>query len=385
MSMPFIDLKAQQRVVEQEIKANIAAVLEHCRFIMGPEVTEAEAALAEYAGVRHALTCGSGTDALMMLLMALDIGPGDAVFTSPYTFIATLEAIELVGATPVCVDVDPRSFNIDPERLALACRALKAGDPDLHPLPKGYAKLTPRAVMPVDLFGLPAEYDPVERVAAEHGLHVLCDAAQSFGAEYHGKKAASLGLASATSFFPAKPLGVYGDGGAVFTNDDALAETLVSVRVHGMGKDRYHNVRLGLNARFDTIQAAVLLPKLKIFPGELDARQAVADAYDAGLADVVETPRIPGHCRSAWAQYSILTPGRDALRETLAEQGIPTMVYYPLACHLQPAYAHLGYAVGDMPVSEGLSSRIVSLPMHPYLSKDDIARVIEAVHGAVGA
>lgn len=386
MAIPFIDLKSQLAQVEQEIRQGFDNVFAHCQFIMGPEITEVEEQLAAFAGTKHALTCSSGTDALLMPLMAMGIGPGDAVITTPFTFFATLESIALLGATPVVVDVDPRTFNIDPERIELAIKALKAKDPSIHPLPAGYENLTLKAIMPVDLFGLPADYDSIMAIAEREGLQVIGDSAQGFGCLYKDRKASSIPHVTATSFFPAKPLGVYGDGGAVFTDDDGLAEVMRSVRVHGMGHDRYYNVRLGLNARFDTFQAVVLKAKLRIFPAELEARQKVAERYGAGLAGTVETPLVPEGQRSSWAQYSILTKGakqRDALQAALKDQGVPSVIYYPIPCHLQPVFKGLGYAEGSMPVSEDLSRRILSLPMNPYLTEEDQEKVIAAVRGAV--
>ncbi|EGJ48880.1 DegT/DnrJ/EryC1/StrS family aminotransferase [Desulfocurvibacter africanus] len=386
MAIPFVDIKSQLAQVEQEIRQGFDRVFAHCQFIMGPEIKEVEDQLAAFAGTKHAITCSSGTDALLMPLMAMGIGAGDAVLTTPFTFFATLESIALLGATPVVVDVDPRTFNIDPAKLELAIKALKVKDPSIHPLPAGYENLTLKAIMPVDLFGLPADYDRIMAIAAREKLYVIGDSAQGFGGVYKGRPVSAIPHVTATSFFPAKPLGVYGDGGAVFTNDDNLADVMRSIRVHGMGHDRYYNVRLGLNARFDTFQAVVLKAKLRIFPAELDARQDVAERYDAGLAGKVTTPLVPNGYRSSWAQYSILTKGakeRDALQATLKAQDIPTMIYYPIPCHLQPVFSNLGYKQGSMPVSEGLSQTILSLPMHPYLTQDDQKKIIEAVKKAV--
>ncbi|MFO7597845.1 MAG: DegT/DnrJ/EryC1/StrS family aminotransferase, partial [Desulfocurvibacter africanus] len=364
MAIPFVDIKSQLAQVEQEIRQGFDRVFSHCQFIMGPEIKEVEDQLAAFAGTKHAITCSSGTDALLMPLMAMGIGAGDAVLTTPFTFFATLESIALLGATPVVVDVDPRTFNIDPAKLELAIKALKAKDPSIHPLPAGYENLTLKAIMPVDLFGLPADYDRIMAIAAREKLYVIGDSAQGFGGVYKGRPVSAIPHVTATSFFPAKPLGVYGDGGAVFTDDDNLADVMRSIRVHGMGHDRYYNVRLGLNARFDTFQAVVLKAKLRIFPAELDARQAVAERYDAGLAGKVTTPLIPDGCRSSWAQYSILTDKRDALQTALKAADVPSMIYYTIPCHMQPVFAHLGYKLGDMPVCDELSKTILSLPMH---------------------
>lgn len=383
MSIPFIDLKAQFARLEPNIRQRIDAVLAHGKFIMGPEVAQLEKELAAFAGVAHAVTCSSGTDALLMPLMAWGVGPGDAVFTTPFTFIATAEVIALLGATPVFVDIDPDTYNIDPDRLALAIAAVKAQDPTIHPLPKAALerKLTPRAIIPVDLFGLPYAYDAIRETAVETGLVVLEDAAQGFGGVYKGRKAGSLGTAGATSFFPAKPLGCFGDGGAVFTDDDGLAALLASIRVHGKGSDKYDNVRIGLNGRLDTMQAAILLAKLEAFPGELDARDVVAARYGKLLADLPDLtlPVVPEGCRSAWAQYTLASPRRDAIMAALREDGVPTMVYYPKPLHVQTAFAGLGHAPNDFPASMAASGRVFSLPMHPYLDAATQDRIAAAV------
>lgn len=387
--LPFIDLKAQFAALEPEIRARMDAVLAHGNFIMGPEVAELEKALAGYVGVPHCVACASGTDALLMALMAWGVGPGDAVFTTPFTFIATAEAATLLGATPVYVDIDPTTFNISPQALARAMDAAEAGDPSIHPLPAPCRgrKLRPRAVIAVDLFGLPANYPLIEALCAEGGLLLLEDAAQGFGGELNGKKAGAFGHAAATSFFPAKPLGCFGDGGAVFTSDPDTAAVLKSIRVHGKGGHKYDNARLGLNARLDTLQAAILLPKLAAFPQELDARQAAADRYAAGLGAIpgVTVPTVPAGFRSAWAQYSILLDAdRDRVAAGLKARGVPSAVYYPCPLHLQTAYAHLGYTRGDMPVSEDCAARILALPMHPYLDAATQDTVCRAVAEAVG-
>ncbi|MBG0777075.1 MAG: DegT/DnrJ/EryC1/StrS family aminotransferase [Desulfovibrionaceae bacterium] len=384
--MPFVDLKKQFGLLEKDIRARMDAVLAHGRYIMGPEVGELEEKLAAFVGAKHAVGCGSGTDALLMALMALGVGPGDAVFTSPFTFIATAEVVTLLGATPVFVDVDPQTFNLDPAALARAVGALKAKDPAAHPLPAGYEALTPRGIIPVDIFGLPCDYDAIDAVAAEHGLWVVEDAAQSFGATYKGARTCSFGRIGCTSFFPAKPLGCYGDGGALFTDDADLAELLDSIRVHGKGSEKYDNVRTGVNGRLDTLQAAILLPKFAAFPAEIAQRQAVAERYAAGLADVegVAVQRVPEGCASAWAQFSVLLPGgREAVQAALKQEGVPTAVYYPRPLHLQTAYAPLGYAAGSLPVCEDLSRRIVHVPMHPYLEEAQIGTICRAVAQAV--
>lgn len=382
--MEFIDLKTQYRRLEPAIRARIDAVLAHGHFIMGPEVAELESALAAATGARHAITCASGTDALLMPLLAWGIGPGDAVFTTPFTFFATAEVIALVGATPVFVDVDPVTFNISPEGLERAILAVKRRDPSIHPLPRRAVEegLTPRAVIPVDLFGIAAEYDELLPIAREHGLLVMEDAAQAFGGRYRGTPLCGLPChVATTSFFPAKPLGCYGDGGAIFTDDDALAATLRSLRVHGKGSDKYENVRVGINGRMDTLQAAIMLPKLEILPEEIAARQRVAAGYGERLAGIpgVTPPTVPAHCLSAWAQYSILCDNRDALAAHLKAGGVPTAIYYPKPLHVQSVFAHLGHAADDMPVSASLSRRILSLPMHPYLEESDQDRICQLI------
>ncbi|MBU0731214.1 MAG: DegT/DnrJ/EryC1/StrS family aminotransferase [Proteobacteria bacterium] len=363
--MAFIDLKAQQRKILPDLERRIAGVLEHGQYIMGPEITELEEKLAAFVGVKHAISCSSGTDALLMPLMAYGVGPGDAILTTPFTFIATAEVISLTGATPVFVDIDPDTYNIDPVKLEQKIEQIKRD-----------GKYTLRGIIPVDLFGLPADYDAIMQIAAKHDLFIMEDAAQSFGATYKGRKAGSLGHVGATSFFPAKPLGCYGDGGAIFMDDDNLAEIIKSLRVHGKGKDQYDNVRVGLNGRFDTIQAAILLAKLEIFPGEIKARAKIAEGYSKGLKDIVKIPMIPDGYTSAWAQYSILSDRRQEIMKALAEAKIPTMVYYPTSLHLQGAFTGLGYQKGDFPHSESISERIFSLPMHPYLTEKQQAEII---------
>lgn len=369
MKIPFIDLKAQFRHLEERIRQSIDTVLDHGQFIMGPEVLELESQLAEFAGSRNAITCSSGTDALLMALMGKEVGRGDAVFTTPFTFIATAEVISLLGATPVFVDIDPQTFNVDPAKLDDAINSVKQE-----------GKLKARGVIAVDIFGLPADYDRIAPIAEQHGLFVLEDAAQSFGAVYNGKRAGALGDVAATSFFPAKPLGCYGDGGAILTDDDELARMLRSIRVHGAGEDKYHNVRIGLNGRLDTIQAAILLQKLSVFQEELDLRQKVAlqftDAFEQ-WANHLALQSIPNGSRSAWAQYSLLSEHKKELCAALNEAGVPTAVYYPIPLHQQGAFAHLGYRRGDLPVSEHIAEQIFSIPMHPYLHDADIQNIVE--------
>ena len=364
MSVPFIDLKAQYARIQDDINAGIQGVLEHGKYIMGPEITELESQLAAFCGAKHAITCSNGTDALSLGLMAYDIGPGDAVFTTPFTFFATAEVIALAGATPVFVDIDPRTFNIDPVKLEEeVARIVTEG------------KLKPRGIIPVNLFGLAPDFDAIELVAKQYDLFVLEDTAQGFGGLYKGRISGSLGDVSSTSFFPAKPLGCYGDGGAVFTSNDELATKMRSIRVHGQGLDKYDNIRIGLNARMDTMQAAILMPKLAIFPEEIQLRQKVADSYTQALEGLVETPYVPDGYNSVWAQYSVLSDHREALQDALKEAGIPSVVYYRIPCHLSKAFEHLGYKEGDMPESEKASKRIFSLPMHPYVEGDFAEKV----------
>ncbi len=379
--IPFIDLKSQFKTLEKDIRARIDAVLEHGRYVMGPEIEELEKNLAEFAGTKHCLACSSGTDALLMPLMALGVGPGDAVFTTPFTFVATAEVIALLGATPIFVDIDPKTYNMDPAKLEEAILALKNNDPQAHPLPRSVdaSSLTPKAIIPVDLFGLPADYEAINAIGKRHDLFVLEDTAQGFGGRYKGKMAGSLAEAAATSFFPAKPLGAYGDGGAVFTDSDEMLGILDSIRIHGQGTDKYDNVRLGLNARIDTIQAAVLLCKLAAFPGELKERQRVADTYTRYLDEAVVTPAIPEDCQSAWAQYSVLSDKRADIQKALNDAGIPTAVYYPVPLHRQTVYDYLGYRDGDLPVSEDIAARVFSLPMHPYLKESQIMEICEVI------
>jgi len=368
MGIDFMDLKTQYRQMADPIRARIDAVLEHGRYIMGPEVAELEAALAAFTGTGHVLSCSSGTDALLMPLIARGIGPGDAVFTTSFTFFATAEVIAHLGATPVFVDIDRRTFNMDPESLRQAVASIdKQG------------RLRPRAVIPVDLFGLTADYAAIDEIAAHHDLFVIEDAAQSLGGSCKGRMAGSFGHVAATSFYPAKPLGCYGDGGAIFTDDAALAALMKSIRVHGEGVDKYDNVRIGINGRLDTIQAAILLEKMVTFEQELEARRRVAARYSSGLQGV-NVPLIPPHHESAWALYTITCDQRDALREALAAKGIPTVVYYDRPLHLQTAFAKLGHRPGDFPVSEWVSRHVVSLPMHPFLADAAIDQVIAAVN-----
>ncbi len=376
--MHFIDLQQQQRRIEGSLQKRIAAVLRHGNFILGPEIKELEKALAAYVGMEYCLTCASGTDALLLPLMARAIGPGDAVFVPPFTFMATAEVVSLLGATPVFVDIDPATYAMDPEKLETAIDNLKRGN---APSKKTPVDLAPRAVIAVDLFGAPADYDVINRIAQKHGLFVIEDAAQSFGASYKGKKSCSLAEIAATSFFPAKPLGCYGDGGAIFTNDRELQELLQSLRVHGQGDNKYENVRIGVNGRMDTLQAAIVLAKLEIFDDEIKQRQSVARRYGRLLKDSVSVPCVPQHSVSAWAQYSVQSDDRQAVMDRLKNAGIPTAIYYPKPLHLQKAFAYLGYEKGSMPVSEKAADRIFSLPMHPYLTEEEQSLIAGIING----
>ena len=360
MEIPFVDLKAQYQRLKPEIDARIQTVLDHGKFIMGPEVIELEQALAEFAGARHAIGVSSGSDALLVALMACDIGPGKAVFLPGFTFTATAEVVLLTGATPVFVDVNADSFNMDATDLAAKIATLDSGGP------------LPAAVMPVDLFGLPADYEAITAVAEQHGMVVIGDAAQGFGGRWRGRPVGSLARVSCTSFFPAKPLGGYGDGGAIFTDDDELAEIMRSIRVHGTGREKYDIVRLGLNARLDTLQAAILLPKLAVFSDEIEQRQSLAAYYSSALEGVVQTPTMPNDAQSAWAQYTIQLDNRDGVAARLKEQGIPTAIY-----------REYSDGPGSLPNCETLGGRVLSLPMHAYMAEDTASRICRAVREAV--
>ena len=371
--IPFIDVAAQRRRLGGAVDEAIARVLAHCQFIQGPEVRALESELAAFCGARHAIATSSGTDALRLVLMAWGIGPGDAVICPAFTFCATAEVVALCGATPGMADVTAETFNLDPASCARAVATAKR------------LGLKPRAVIPVDLFGLPADHDAIAALAAAHGMQVLDDAAQAFGATYRARKLGTLATATATSFFPAKPLGCYGDGGAIFTDDDALAERLRSLRVHGEGADKYDAARIGITGRLDTIQAAILLEKLKIFPEEIVARNAVAQRYAAGLAGVATVPRVGNESTSVWAQYTIrLAPGRrDTLAAALKDRGIPTAIYYAKPLHRQAAYRGFPVAEGGLPASEQLAEEVISLPMHAYLDQPVQDRIIAAVRQAL--
>lgn len=372
-SIPFIDLQAQRKRLGEPLNCAIQAAVEGGQWVLGPQVRELEERLAEFAGVKHAVACANGTDALMIVLRAWGIGPGDAVFVPTFTFAASAEVVALVGASPVFVDVLADTYNMDPASLEAAIALVKRE-----------GKLTPRAVMPVDLFGQPADYRTLEPIIRREKLLMLCDAAQGFGGTLDGKVAGGMGDAAATSFFPAKPLGCYGDGGASFTNDDDLAELLRSIRMHGQGGDRYENVRIGVNSRLDTIQAAILLEKLKIFPEEIEMREAVACRYSEklGTSNAIVVPRVIEGAQSTWAQYVIQVPDRDKLQADLKEKGVPTAVYYPIPLSAQKGYAH--YPGAPVPVSERTCKTVVALPMHPYLEADAQDRIIASVLESVG-
>lgn len=362
--MEFIDLKQQYLLHKQEIDQAIAHVLDHGHFIMGPEIKQLEHILAEYVGVTHCITAASGTDTLMMALMALGVGPGDEVITTPFTWISPAEVIALVGATPVFVDIDPLTYNIDIDQLEAA--------------------ITPRtrAIIPVSLFGQMPDFKRLNALAAKHGLAVIEDAAQSFGATQDGKRSCSATLIASTSFYPAKPLGCYGDGGALFTNDEALAATMRAIRVHG-GETRHHHTCLGFNGRFDTLQAAILLVKMKYFPTEVKIRQELGERYSKLLSDCCKVPvTLPGNTH-VYAQYTIRVPDRDMLAKALHTRGIPTAIHYPKCLHEQPVFASLGYKWGDFPEAEKASREVISLPMHPYLTGADQERIAEAVRDIV--
>jgi dTDP-4-amino-4,6-dideoxygalactose transaminase len=369
-SIEFVDLGAQRRHIGTRMDEAIRRVIDHGRFILGPEVAELERQLAEFCGAKHVLSCANGTDALGLALMAKHAGPGQAVLVPSFTFAATAEVVAWFGATPVFVDVFDDTFNMDPASFEAGIAAAKRLGVD------------PVGVIPVDLFGLPAAYDDILEIAAAHRMWVICDAAQSFGAAYKDRKIGTIGDLTTTSFFPAKPLGCYGDGGAVFLDDDETIAVLRSLRVHGQGTDKYDNVRIGMNARLDTVQAAVLIEKLRIFAEEIEARQKVADRYSAALRDLVQVPEVPDGLTSVWAQYTVRLPAgrdRDRVAAELKSLGVPTAVYYVKPLHRQTAYRDYPVAGNGLPVSERLSDEVLSLPMHPYLEKPVQDRIIAAL------
>ena len=354
----FIDLKAQQVRLKEKIEAGIENVLAHGQYILGPEVSELEEKLAAYVGVKYCITCANGTDALQIVQMAFGIGPGDEVITPGFTYIATAETVAVLGATPVYVDVNPKTYNLDIEKLEAA--------------------ITPRtkAIIPVSLYGQCADFDAINAIAAKYNLPVIEDAAQSFGATYKGRKSCNLSTVACTSFFPSKPLGCYGDGGAIFTNDEELAKVIRQIARHGQDR-RYHHIRVGVNSRLDTIQAAILLPKLEILDDEMQARQRVAETYNKlfNEAGILTTPFIEAHNRSAWAQYTIQVDNRDDVQERLKAQGIPTAVHYPIPLNKQPAVADENAV---LPVGDAVAERVMSLPMHPYLALDAQEKIVAA-------
>lgn len=372
-SIPFIDLQAQRKRLGPQLMQAVEKAVEGGQWVLGPQVRELEEKLAAFAGVKHALACANGTDALMIVLRAWNVGPGDAVFVPAFTFAASAEVVALVGAEPVFVDVLADTYNMDPKSLEAAIAMVKRD-----------GKLKPRVVMPVDLFGQPADYAALEPIIKREKLLMLCDTAQGFGAAWHAKRTGSLGDASATSFFPAKPLGCYGDGGATFTNDDGLIQLLRSIHVHGQGADKYENVRIGVNSRLDTIQAAILLEKMKVFPEEIEMRDAIAQRYSKALgqSNSIRVPHVIDGAGSTWAQYTIQVPDRDKLAADLKAKGVPTAIYYPIPMTAQKGYAH--YPAVPVPVSTEIGKHVISLPMHPYLDAATQDLIIEAVLESVG-
>ncbi len=374
--IPFIDLAAQQGRIRPKIDANLAKVLDHGGYIMGPEVLAIEARLAEYAGVKHCISCSSGTDALILALLALGLKPGQGVIVPSFTFAASAEVMPVLGAIPVFAEVDASSFNLDPAKLGDALQTARAQDIDVV------------GIIGVGLFGQPADYHAIAAFARNEGLWVIDDAAQSFGASRNSTRVGQLADITCTSFFPAKPLGCYGDGGAVFTNDDAEAEIMRSCRIHGMGKTRYDNVRIGMTARLDTMQAAVLDAKMDIFDDELAARQKVADGYQARLGNSVETPRLDAGATSSWAQYTVKLPvgtDRDKLADALRQKNVPSAVYYPIPMHEQPPYQRFPVAQSGLGVTADLCSRVLALPMHPYLDDDMLDQIANALKDSLHA
>lgn len=370
--IPFIDLKSQYKALESDIKARINKVLEHGQYVMGPEVAELEARLAEYVGVKHCISASSGTDTLMIAMMALGIGAGDEVITTPFTFIATGEMIALLGAKPVFVDIEPRTYNIDPAKIEAAITSKT------------------KAIMPVSLYGQCADFDAINAIADKHGLPVIEDAAQSFGATYKGKKSCNLSTIGSTSFFPSKPLGAYGDGGALFTNDDALAKIMREIRAHGQEK-RYYHSRIGINGRLDTIQAAILLAKLERFDWEVEQRgnagahysQLIKKLSDKNSQTLLITPYIEPHNTSVYAQYTVRINNREQVQLSLKEAGVPTAVHYAVPLHLQPAFAYLGQGEGSYPVAENVAKEVMSLPMGPDLDIDTQNKIAHCLVQAV--
>lgn len=372
--LPFIDLAAQQARIRPALDARMARVLDHGQYILGPEVAQFEEELSAFCGARHVLSCANGTDALLLALMALQVRPGQAIFCPSFTFAATAEVMPCMGAAAFFVDVDPGTFNMDAASLVRSIEAAKE------------MGLEPAGVIPVDLFGLPADYAEIEPIAQQHNLWIIADTAQGFGARYHNRMTGTIGTFATTSFFPAKPLGAYGDGGALFTDDDDLAALVRSLRVHGQGTDKYDNPRIGMNSRLDTLQATILSEKLTIFPDEITRRQRVADRYASGLSDLVGVPVIPEGLTSVWAQYTIrLREGQDrtALQAGLREAGIPSVIYYAVPLHRQGAYQHFPKDPSGLPATEQLADEVLSLPMHPYLESADQERIISTIRSVL--
>ncbi|MDX8481235.1 DegT/DnrJ/EryC1/StrS aminotransferase family protein [Mesorhizobium sp. VK24D] len=372
--MQFIDLGAQRERIRDRLKVAIDKVVEDGRYILGPQVAEFEKKLAAYVGVKHVVACANGTDALLLPLFGAGIGPGDAVFVPSFTFAATAEVVALAKAEPVFIDVDPDTYNIDIASLEAAIGMIKKE-----------GRLKPKAIIPVDLFGLAADYEAIMAIAKRENLLVIEDAAQSMGGSAEGTMCGAFGHVGSTSFYPAKPLGCYGDGGAMFTNDDALADKLRSFAFHGKGETQYDNIRVGINSRLDTLQAAILIEKLAILEDEMVARQAVADRYAKGLGDIVKASRNLSGGRSAWAQYAIETPKRDGLKAHLGEKGIPSVIYYVKPLHEQVAYRDYPRTPTGLAVSEKLPRQILCLPMHAYLSEADQDRIIETIRNYIGS
>ena len=358
--MDFIDLKSQKELIHKDIQNNINAVLAHGQYIMGPEVFELEKQLADFVGSKHCISNANGTDALLLALMCLDVKPGDEVITTAFSFFATSEVISMLGATPVFVDIDPNTYNLDPNLLE-----------------KAITKKT-KAIIPVSLYGLCADFDAINLIAQRHNITVIEDAAQSFGATANSKTSCNLSDISCTSFFPSKPLGCYGDGGAMFTNNDQTAEKLRILRTHGQSK-RYYHTHIGMNGRLDTLQAGILLAKLKIFKDEVKKRSAIGERYSQALSSVAKTQTIPKNYTSVYAQYTIEVDQRESFMSKMKELGVPTMVHYPIPLHLQPVYADFGFKAGDFPHAEKASAKVVSLPMHPYLDTATQDKIVEAV------
>jgi UDP-2-acetamido-2-deoxy-ribo-hexuluronate aminotransferase len=358
--MHFIDLKTQYALIENDILKSIKKVLDHGQYIMGPEITELEHQLADFVGVKHAIVNSSGTDALLMALLALDITPGDEVITSPFSFFATAEVIQLCNAIPVFVDIDPLTYNLDAQKLEAAITRKT------------------KAIMPVSLYGQCPDLGAINAIAQRHNIPVIEDAAQSFGATYKNHKSCALSTIGCTSFFPSKPLGGYGDSGACFTNDNDVAQKLIEIRLHGQNA-RYAHGRIGINGRMDTIQAAILIEKLKLFPGEIIQRQKIAERYDLMLAPILKTPHIAKDNTSVYAQYTIEVPNREVFQKHMTQLGIPTAIHYPIAMHQQKALSHLKYKEGDFPIAEQCSQRVISLPMHPYLAESEQIKIVAAV------